>query len=150
MPRPAHRREETNEGRSSRAPTRQILPDIQRRINGHELTGSLICTECEVTRRSVNWRKLATRNISAGHRKLNMNPQSEKWTISCRPFCHAPANDEDQRHGDQDCGWNVAGARVNRWRDGRRQRRIEHALEAETEARDIPPQRIDDGGNAGI
>ena len=47
-------------------------------------------------------------------------------------------------------GGNVADARVDGWRDRRRQAGIQHAFDAETEPCDNPPQRIDNRGNARI
>src|SRR5262245_12019120 len=79
--------------------------------------------------------------------KIEHESAAGKLLISGCSFCHASANDENQRHCDHDGGRNVARACVNSGRNGRRQCRIKHAFDAETKTCDISSQWIDDGGN---
>src|SRR5437764_954496 len=78
-----------------------------------ELTGSLIWTECEALRRSVNRRNRATQNISKRTSQTERESSLIRPRMSCAALGHAPARDENNGHRDDDCSRNVARACVN-------------------------------------
>jgi hypothetical protein len=69
------------------------------------------------------------------------------WGISLRG---AAPGYENQGGGDHDGEGNIAGARIDRRWNGRRQAGIQHAFEPETQPRDRPSQRINHRRYAGV
>src|SRR5205085_6133729 len=119
----------------------------------NELIGFLWGEECERHCRSVNCRNF----VEQPEKSPNMRsaPESEfrragppppfasfRAPRSSAPLRDPSANNEDQGTRDEDGGGNIAEARVDGRRNRRRQRGIQHALNAKTEPRDNPPQRI--------
>src|SRR5438477_1697141 len=117
--------------------------------------------ECEWHCRSVNCRNFVEQpekspnmrsapRIRISPRRAGVVVASFRASRSSTPLRDPPANNENQGTSDEDGGANIAEARVDGRRNRRRQRGIQHALNAKTEPRDNPPQRIDHRGNAGV